>query len=298
MTSLKKIIRKGYKKAKNILGSKNANKKNVIQFKKNIWQTDEISKSFVEGSNGNLLAAASIMDKEVNDFFLSHCKKNDKVLDIGCGHGIVSLFLAENGMQVTAIDISENLLSELKTQTLARNLSIEIKKGDAYSIESPSNNFDSVVARMFLPHFPDWPIVLKEMVRVTKTGGKLLVHFASKENSDAGKRLAIAECIFASSTDISNPWTFYAESDNAEINKVAKSNNLEVVNRTPLSFFLHNRIIGNQLGTELYNKYMIDVQNYMENEKVKEFILWFDQQIVSKCSPAISHFNIITFKKL
>jgi hypothetical protein len=79
---------------------------------------------------------------------------------------------------------------------------------------------------------------------------------------------------------------------------VAKEIGLEITNRTPVSFFLHNRIIGFQLGTERYNEYMERVQDFMKEEKVKEFILWFDKDIISKCSPALSHFNIITFKKL
>lgn len=294
---MKKYLKKRYYSFKEKLQSKDK-KKEIIDFKKNIWQTDEISQAFIKGTNSLNVVAADIMDKEINEYFLSNCSKDDKVLDIGCGHGIVSIFLAENGMNVTAIDISEKLLDELKKNIESKALPLEVKKGDAYNIEAPSGYFDVVVARMFLPHFPDWPKVLKEMTRVTKTGGKLLVHFSSKENSDIGKYIGLKECHFASSPDINDPWTFYAECDDDQLNKVAKELNIEVIGRTPVSFFLHNRIIGYQLGTHQYNQYMAEVQNFMKDERVKQFVLWFDKEIISKCSPALSHFNIINFKKL
>ena len=76
---------------------KNGHKK-IVQFKTEIWQTEELSKAFINGSNAENVVAADIMDKEVNEFFLSRCSPVDKILDIGCGHGIVSEFLAKKGL--------------------------------------------------------------------------------------------------------------------------------------------------------------------------------------------------------
>jgi ubiquinone/menaquinone biosynthesis C-methylase UbiE len=294
---MKSFLKNNYRKVRNIFSFR-YRKRELIQFKKEVWQSKEIAASFIKGSDGSSVIAAEMMDKEVNEFFLAECPAQAKVLDVGCGHGIVSIFLAKHGMRVTAMDISESLLAELNRRIAGLDLPIDVKRGDAYNLPFPEDHFDVIVARMFLPHFPDWPVVLKEMARVTKRGGKLLVHFSSKENTDLGKQIKQAECRFASSPDISNPWTFYAESDSSELKKVAKEIGLEITNRTPVSFFLHNRIIGFQLGTERYNEYMERVQDFMKEEKVKEFILWFDKDIISKCSPALSHFNIITFKKL
>ncbi len=238
------------------------------------------------------------MDKEVNEFFLTNCAPHEKVLDIGCGHGIVSEFLADNGINVTAIDISDKLLNEFRERIKNKNLQIKIIRGDAYKIPCPDEEFDVVVARMFLPHFPDWPVVLKEMTRVTKKGGKLLVHFSSKENTDLGKNIKIEECQFASSPDTTNPWNFYAETNQNELKRICKKSGLTIVNRTPVSFFLHNRILGYQLGQKKYDDYMVKMQKYLEDEKVKSFALWFDKEIIANCHPSLSHSNIITFKRL
>jgi len=237
------------------------------------------------------------MDREVNELFLAHCSVGQRVLDIGCGHGIVSEYLANKGINVSAVDISEKLLETFRDRIKGKNLSIEIKQGDAYNIPYDNDYFDVVVARMFLPHFPDWPVVLREMSRVTKKGGKLLVHFTSKENTELGKKIGLNECDFASSPRTIDPWRFYAEADEQELKKVASSNGLEISQRLPISFFLHNRIIGYQLGTEQYNAYMKKIEQFLEDEKVREFVVWFDKEVVANSIAAISHFNIITFKK-
>jgi len=291
--SVKRKIKEAGKK---LLGRDN--RKEIIQFKKDIWQTEEISRAFIKGTDSSNIAGASVMDKEVNEYFLAGCRATDKVLDIGCGHGIVSEHLAENKISVAAVDISEKLLEEFKARIAGRNLPIEIKKGDAYNIPYPDNTFDVVVARMFLPHFPNWSVVLKEMTRVTKTGGKLMVHFSSAENTSLGKRIGRADCSFASSPDSSNPWNFYAETDDRELQKVSRETGLELVNRTPVGFFQHNRIIGYQLGANAYNSYMEKIEEFFQDEKVKAFAVWFDKEVIAKCTPALSHFNIITFKKI
>lgn len=293
---MKNLFQSLKKKAKTFL--KCQNKKGIIKFKKEIWQTEEISKAFIKGSNANNSVGADLMDKEVNRFFLANCFPNSEVLDIGCGHGIVSEFLSENGMSVTSIDISDNLLNEFRERIKAKNLQIEIIKGDAYKIPCPNEAFDVVVARMFLPHFPDWPVVLKEMTRVTKKGGKLLVHFASKENTELGKKMRIKDCQFDSSPDTSNPWIFYAETDDDELQKVCKKTGLIIVKRTPVTFFLHNRILGYQLGQYKYDDYMEKIQEYLKDEKIRNFALWFDKEIIANCHSSLSHFNIITLQKL
>jgi ubiquinone/menaquinone biosynthesis C-methylase UbiE len=296
MSNLKDLLKNYYKATKLVLTS-SKKKQKIVGFKKQIWQSDEMANAFVKGSDASEAVAASLMDKEVNEIFLSECVAGNSVLDIGCGHGIVSIFLAQHGMKVTAIDISEQLLDKLRSSISDKNLSIEVKRGDAYDIPCRDNEFDVVVARMFLPHFPDWPKVLKEMTRVTKQGGKLIVHFHSRENTALGKKLAMHDCKFSSSEDITNPFNFSAETDDAELNKVSKQAGLLVNGRTPVSFFLHNRLIGYQLGTEAYGMYMSRMQEFLKDKKIEEFVLWFDKEVIANCSPAYSFSNVIHFEK-
>ncbi|MET0393397.1 MAG: methyltransferase domain-containing protein [Chitinophagaceae bacterium] len=294
--SIKKALSKYYHPVKNYL-QRSKNKKTIIEFKKDIWQTDEISKAFIKGSDSGNVVAAEMMDKEVNEFFLAQCKPTDAVLDIGCGHGIVSEYLAEHGIPVTAADISEKLLEEFRTRIAGKNLPVEIVRADAYKQPFADNRFDVVVARMFLPHFPDWPVVLREMTRVTKPGGKLLVHFCSAENVAFGKKIGQHDCSFGTTPDTINPWLYYADADDKELKRVAAATGLQLVSRTPISFFLGNRLFGYQLGTEAYNAYTKEMEGFLKDERVKEFVSWFDRNITTQFAPVMSYLNIITFVK-
>jgi ubiquinone/menaquinone biosynthesis C-methylase UbiE len=270
----------------------------IRDFKVGIWQTAEVSEAFVRGSDGASVAVADVMDREVNAYFLEQCQPTHAVLDIGCGHGIVSEYLARHGINVTAMDISETLLDRLRQRVAGLELPLTITKGDAYNIPAATDYFDRVVARMFLPHFPDWPTVLKEMARVTKPGGRVLVHFPSKENAEAGHRLGERSVGFSTDPDTTDPWTFYAEADQHELTVVADRCGLRVVDRVPVSFFLHNRLIGYQIGQEAYDSYQNELPEKLSDERVRDFVVWFDNIVTAKAGPAFSYFSIVAFEKV
>jgi SAM-dependent methyltransferase len=276
---------------------KNGNRKAISAFKSGIWQTDQISDAFVKGSDASEVMLAEIMDREVNVYFLDHCGPEDRVLDIGCGHGIVSEYLASHGITVTAIDISDRLLDQFRQRVEGRNLPLTILKGDAYNIPAADKSFSKVVARMFLPHFPDWPKVLGEIARVTMPGGRIMVHFPSKENSLTATSLGDKDCRFATDPDTGDPWTYYAETDEKELIALSRKLGLKLVSRVPVSFFAHNRIIGRQLGQQMYDRYQDELAERLKDEKVRDFVVWFDSTFTANAGPGLSHIAIVTFEK-
>jgi ubiquinone/menaquinone biosynthesis C-methylase UbiE len=100
-----------------------------------------------------------------------------KVLDLGCGDGTTAVPLARLGADVVGIDIARNLV-EAGTQRAAeagiRNL--KFQQGDACNLHGVADHsFDltlSVFGAMFAPKPFD---VAKEMVRVTKPGGRIVM---------------------------------------------------------------------------------------------------------------------------
>src|SRR3989344_3801021 len=64
---------------------------------------------------------------EVNEELIEEIlknKKSGKVLDLGCGEGGTSLFLAEKGFEVTCIDISKTAIKNIKIEAKKRNMKI------------------------------------------------------------------------------------------------------------------------------------------------------------------------------
>jgi 2-polyprenyl-3-methyl-5-hydroxy-6-metoxy-1,4-benzoquinol methylase len=271
----------------------------IGEFKTNFWQTDEGAKAFMEGSDAQKAPGAAVMNTVVNELFLGHCSPGAKVLDLGCGHGIVSIFLAKNGMRVTACDISELLLQTLRDN--AAGLDIDIRAGDAHHIPAADEEFDVIVARMFLGHFPDWPKIVAEMARCCRPGGKLLLHFTSAENAALAEQNAKADCVFATTPDLSilraDPFRYFAEADGKQIEEVAKELGLRIAERAPTSFFLHNEIIGRSLGTERFDAYQKAFQEYLTDDSVKQFVVWFEKTVVQRLPVWASYYNILVLEK-
>jgi ubiquinone/menaquinone biosynthesis C-methylase UbiE len=100
-----------------------------------------------------------------------------RALDLGCGDGTTALPLALLGAEVTGVDIARNLVEAGNKRAAQAGLSrLKFHQGDACSLEGvDDDSFDmtlSVFGAMFAPKPLD---VAKEMVRVTKPGGQILM---------------------------------------------------------------------------------------------------------------------------
>jgi len=97
-----------------------------------------------------------------------------KVLDVGTGPGFLALLFAEMGNEVTAVDLSSNMLEKAKKNALKSSLSINFLQGDAENLQLPDEYFDIVVNKYLLWTLPDPKKALIEWRRVLKEGGKII----------------------------------------------------------------------------------------------------------------------------
>ena len=100
-----------------------------------------------------------------------------KVLDLGCGDGTTAIPEAQRGADVLGVDIASNLVEAGNKRAAAAGLAnCTFREGDACDLsELPDKSFDRVVSvfgAMFAPKPFD---VAREMVRVTKPGGKVVM---------------------------------------------------------------------------------------------------------------------------
>jgi ubiquinone/menaquinone biosynthesis C-methylase UbiE len=92
-----------------------------------------------------------------------------RILDVGCGTGIISrMYPAKD---ITGMDISEGMLRYHPGKCL---------KGSADDIPFEDSSFDAVIGRSILHHLSDAEKALREMRRVLKPGGKLVLWEANK----------------------------------------------------------------------------------------------------------------------
>ncbi|MBF0371492.1 MAG: bifunctional 2-polyprenyl-6-hydroxyphenol methylase/3-demethylubiquinol 3-O-methyltransferase UbiG, partial [Magnetococcales bacterium] len=94
------------------------------------------------------------------------------ILDIGCGGGILSESLAEEGANVVAIDRSEKIIGVAKTHQQESGSSVDYRVQSAKDLtaEAPGS-FDAVVAMEVLEHVADVPTFLGECAQLVKPGG-------------------------------------------------------------------------------------------------------------------------------
>lgn len=104
-------------------------------------------------------------------------KEGIKLLDLGCGDGTTAIPAARKGALVTGVDIATNLVAAGNTRAKEEGLNnIHFQEGDASNLEAiEEEQFDMVIS-IFGAMFAPRPMeVAKEMVRVTKKGGFIIM---------------------------------------------------------------------------------------------------------------------------
>jgi len=102
--------------------------------------------------------------------------KGKKILDIACGPGIMISGLRKLGYSVTAVDAAPEMVARAKEEHASGNdLTIEV--GDVYALKYPDASFDVVTAMGLVEYLADEPKAYKEMTRVLKPGGTLIVSY-------------------------------------------------------------------------------------------------------------------------
>lgn len=97
-----------------------------------------------------------------------------KALDIGCGGGYASEFMAKRGIKVSGIDLSDKSVEAAKYHAKETGLEIDYRIGCAESLPFPDQQFEVVLCVDVLEHMANLPKVFQEAYRVLKPNGYLL----------------------------------------------------------------------------------------------------------------------------
>jgi SAM-dependent methyltransferase len=107
----------------------------------------------------------------------------DRILDVGTGTGIVALEAARyaNVGRVVGIDLSEGMLKAASVKAMRTELAevAEFQKMDAEALALEDGSFDVVLSLFALLHFPNPLSALREMFRVLRPGGRVVVAIGS-----------------------------------------------------------------------------------------------------------------------
>ncbi len=97
----------------------------------------------------------------------------ERALEVGCGRGALARLLAERADQVTALDLSPEMIRIAREQSSACS-NITFEAGDVMVYDLPVNHYDAIASIATLHHLPLAPVLLK-LKAALRPGGVLLV---------------------------------------------------------------------------------------------------------------------------
>lgn len=108
------------------------------------------------------------------------------LLDVGCGHGAQHLRLRQQRMRIIGVDLSPGMLREAYDQARGAGIGACFLHGNAGALPLSDESVDRAMANHMLYHVPDPIEALRELRRVLRPGGRLVI---GTNAGDSGRRL-------------------------------------------------------------------------------------------------------------
>ena len=105
------------------------------------------------------------------------------VLDVGCGPGSLFSWLARAGVQIAAFDLSAGMAREARQRVVEQQVPARLFRADAQRLPLADASCDFAVASHVFFHIPDVPRALRELRRVVRPGGRVLLTANAADHS-------------------------------------------------------------------------------------------------------------------
>jgi len=112
---------------------------------------------------------------------MSNLEKDKTVLEIGCGQGVGTKLINKyfRPKHICAIDLDKKMINRAKKKIHLSN--VEFSVGDANLLKFKDNTFDAIFDFGIIHHIPNWRKCLKELKRLLKPNGQLIIEDLSRD---------------------------------------------------------------------------------------------------------------------
>ncbi len=131
---------------------------------------------------------------------------NQYILDLGCGGGRHTIFLAEEGYQTTAIDFSDSAIKLLEETLRKKSLNATLFNQSIISLPFENNSFDGIVSYAVIYYFieSDIKIIINEIYRTLKSGGKAFIVVRTNRDKRFGQGHEVEKNTYLMQSDFTN----------------------------------------------------------------------------------------------
>jgi 2-polyprenyl-6-hydroxyphenyl methylase/3-demethylubiquinone-9 3-methyltransferase len=157
-----------------------------------------------------------------------------RVLDIGCGGGLLSEPLARLGATVTGADASATNIEVAKLHAATSGLTIDYRATTAEAIAGPGETFDVVLAMEIVEHVSDVDLFLQECARMVRPGGLLLVATLNRTPKSFALAILGAEYVLRWLPVGTHDWSKFVKP--SEVVTAVEDAGLSVIDKTGVTF--------------------------------------------------------------
>jgi len=112
---------------------------------------------------------------DLDGYIIDWLEENGTVVDVGCGMGDLILRLKDHCRYVIGVDHAPTMLEQVRNRLHENQVGIDLRIGDAAHLPLGDGEADALILNMVLHHLPQPDRVFRELGRVTRQGGQLLV---------------------------------------------------------------------------------------------------------------------------
>jgi len=102
-------------------------------------------------------------------------QRGERVLDVGVGNGNAAIEAARRGASVTGIDLTPTQIDLARARCADEGVDVDLRVGDAQSLDVPDASFDVVLSVMGMIFAPDHMRAAAEMARACRPGGRVAI---------------------------------------------------------------------------------------------------------------------------
>ena len=136
-----------------------------------------------------------------------------RLLDIGCGGGLISEPLTRLGATVTGIDPGDKNIAVARLHASQHGLDIDYRVATAEALEAAGETFDAVVCLEVVEHVPDVGAFLKTCSRLVRPGGMLIVSTINRTAKSFALAIVAAEYVLGWLPRGTHQWERFVTTD-------------------------------------------------------------------------------------